>query len=673
MVNSLNVARGEFVKYLKLNWTELLFGGLLCLTVFALYSLGYTNKLIFDDVQLEGNIAQNYVSFFQIKPRILSYGSFNWLDSMFGGGVRVQRAVNVVLHLCVCWSIYRLFALLIPFSTPGTEVGQDASLAKPQVAALRLGVCFYAVNPVAVYAVGYLVQRSIVMATLFCVLACWAFARAVISQRAVWYFLALFLYLLAVFSKEHAFLLPLIGAPIFIFLRRPTWRRVAVYSIPLLFLVGLGLSLVLHFYPNLVGRVFDSASVELVGQLEKLRPGISEHIYALSVFNEAALFFYYIFLWLLPLPGFLSIDMHPPFPLWFGALPHLFGAVAYVILFCAAVFAIFRQSAMQRFLGMCALIALILYFTEFSTVWVQDPFVLYRSYLWMFPIPGVVAVAFSGFSPQVLYKGLAVLAVALCSASADRILSLRDSRSVWTDVVEKSPVPGEASAVGRGRAYVNRGMDNLRLGELEYALKDFRNGEQLGEVGGRAWFAIGQTEQAMGRHEDALRSFDRAESSGYSDNLLHFHRGQSQYALGRFVAAEVSYGKALSQTLGDVPKKQANTHMAEIYMRSDRFSEAIIVYRKLLSDSPSDARFIVGLGLAQLGMKEAVEALKTFDDLLLVKSDPLAFYGRALANYQLGKRDAALSDIGKAIQLDRGNAVYLQVETSMRRGEKLSL
>jgi len=664
---------GGDVKYLKSNWADGVFGLVLCISVFALYSLGLANQLVFDDVQLKGNIAQNYGSLFPVQPRTLSYGSFNWVRLIFGESIGVQRAVNVVLHLCVCWSIYRLFALLVPFAMSEGGGERIGSLTKSQAAALRLGVFLYAVNPVAVYAVGYLVQRSIVMATLFSVMACWAFVRAVISQKIAWYLLALGLYLLAVLSKEHAFLLPIVGAPIFMFLRRPTWRVVAVYGVPLLFLTGLGFLLILQFYPNLIGRVFDRESIELVGQLEKLRSGISDRIYPLSVFNEAALFFYYVFLWFLPFPGLLSIDMHPPFPLSFGSLPHLFGAVAYLTLLGVAVFATVSQNAARRFTGMCTLIAMLLYLTEFSTVWVQDPFVLYRSYLWMFPIPGLVAVVLSSFSPQALYKLMVVSVVVLCGASADRILSLRDSRSVWTDVVEKSPFPGEASAVGRGRAYVNRGMDYLGRGELEYALRDFRSGQQLGEIGGRAWFAIGQTEQAMGRHEDALRSFDRAAASGYSGNLLAFHRGQSQFALGQFPAAESSYANAISQPLDPVPEKQAYTHIAEIYMRSNRFAEAVDAYRKLISGSPSDSRLIVGLGLAQLGAKDAGDAHKTFSDLLLVKFDPLAFYGRALANYQLGKKDAALSDIGRAIQLDSGNPTYTQVEASMKRGEKLSL
>lgn len=662
------------MKYSKeLNLTEFAFGLFLCASVFALYSLGYSNQLVFDDVQIKGNIAQNYGSFFPIQPRALSYGSFNWVRSIFGEGVGIQRILNVALHLCVCWSIYRLFVALLPFVLSGKDAPQGGSLTKSQVAALRLGVLFYALNPVAVYAVGYLVQRSIVMATLFCVLACWAFVRAVISQKAAWYLFSVGLYLLAVLSKEHAFLLPIVGVPIFIFLRRPTWQKVAMYGVPLFFLAGLGLLLVLHYYPNLIGRVFDSESVELVGQLEKLRPGISAQIYPLSILNESALFFYYVFLWFFPFPGLLSIDMHPPFPLGFGSLPHLFGAIAYLALLGSAILAVVSNNTVKRFLGMCTLTAMLLYLTEFSTVWVQDPFVLYRSYLWMLPVPGIIAVVLSGFTSQALYKLLIVLLIALCSASADRILSLRDSRSVWTDVVEKSPVPGDASAVGRGRAHVNRGMDYLRQGELEYALKDFRNGQQLGEVGGRAWFAIGQAEQAMGRHEDALRSFTRAGEGGYSGNLLPFHRGQSQFALGQFSAAEASYTSALAQSLGEVPERQASTHMAEIHMRSNRFPEALVIYRKLISSAPSDSRLIVGLGLAQLGAQDEEGALKTFSDLLLVKPEPLAYYGRALTNYQLGNREAALSDIGRAIQLDRGNQSYSRVELSMKRGEKLSL
>ena len=80
----------------------------------------------------------------------------------------------------------------------------------------------------------------------------------------------------------------------------------------------------------------EHTSRQLAAQLDRQRPGVAAQIYPLSVLNQAALFFYYGFLWLVPVVGWMSIDMRPPFPLGFDSLPHLAGAAAYLLLLLAA-------------------------------------------------------------------------------------------------------------------------------------------------------------------------------------------------------------------------------------------------------------------------------------------------------------------------------------------------
>jgi Tfp pilus assembly protein PilF len=79
------------------------------------------------------------------------------------------------------------------------------------------------------------------------------------------------------------------------------------------------------------------------------------------------------------------------------------------------------------------------------------------------------------------------------------------------------------------------------------------------------------------------------------------------------------------------------------------------------------------LGLARLGLKDLAGALETFNALMAEKSDALAFYGRALAQHNLGNKVDAQADIARAVQLEPGNAVYKQVQESIKKGEKLAL
>ena len=656
------------------NWRARVYALLLCAAVLLVYGLGLKNELVFDDERLtDGTVFGPYGDLLQLKLRMLSYGSFSWVKAFAGENMAVQRALNALLHLGTCWALYQLFALLLPRIAFAPETRTDPGFAASQLAALRVGVMVYALHPVAVYAVGYLIQRSIVMATLFGVLACWAFVRGVTERKWLWHGLALLCYVVAVLSKEHAALMVGLALPLYVFLARPNWQRAAAMVAIATALLGLAVAMVLHLLPDMFGQLFDDTSRELAAQLDRQRPGALGQIFALSVLNEAALFFYYGALWLLPYGGWMSIDMHPPFPLTLTSMPHLLGAVSYVALLAASVVAVLRKSDTWGFVGLCLLFPLVLFWTEFSTVWVQDPFVLYRSYLWAIPIPALVAVLLTGFSPGTLYKMAVVLALALGSAAVERVASMRNDQTVWTDTVEKADVPGAANAVGRARAFMNHGTDRQKRFEFDLAMKDFSVAHALGAVKGEALFAMGVTQHARGSATEALKLLKQAEAAGFSDNLLWFHQGESQYVLGMLAEATENYTKALALPMSEMPAEQARANRAEAGLQLGKFADAKADFEWLLKRKPKQARYLMGLGLARFGLKDAKGALDTFNALMLEKPDALAFYGRALAQHSLGNKLAAQEDIAKSVQMEPANTQYKQVQESIKNGEKLSL
>ncbi|MES2949230.1 MAG: tetratricopeptide repeat protein [Pseudomonadota bacterium] len=615
----------------------------------------------------------SYGSLLQFKARMLSYGSFVWVQALFGENIPLQRGVNVVLHLGTCWALYRFFALLLPRIAYAKDTVDAPGFAASQLAALRVGVLVFALHPVAAYAVGYLIQRSIVMATLFGVLACWAFVLGLVHRKPGWQVLALLCFGLAVLSKEHAFLLAALLLPLYVFVARPNWQRAVAMLAVAAVLLGLMLLVLVNIYPDMLGHMFDSASRELAAQLDRQRPGAVGQIFALSVLNEAALFFYYGALWLLPYPGWMSIDMHPPFPLTLTALPQVVGALAYVVLLVAATAAVLRKSDVWGFVGLCLLFPLVLFWTEFATVWVQDPFVLYRSYLWAIPIPALVAVLLTGFSPGTLYKLAVVIGLVLSMGAAERVLSMRDDMVVWTDAVEKTALPGSANAVGRARPFVYRGMDRMKRFEFDRAISDFRAAQALGAVGGEALFEMAVANQALGRSKEALQLLQQAQSAGFSGNVLYFYKGEAQYALHLLPESVESYSKALSSTLSDELVEQSRSRRSEGALQLKNFALAKTDLEVLVARHPKQPRYLMGLGLARLGLKDLGGALETFNALMAAKPDALAFYGRALAQHSLGNKVDAQADIAKAVQLDPGNAVYRQVQESIKKGEPLSL
>ncbi len=646
----------------------------LTLLTAIVYGLGWGNGLVFDDGRLtDGTILQGYGSLWPVKQRLLSYGSFVWLDHLAPGLLPLQRVFNLLLHLATAWLVYRLMTALL-LRIDGRDSTRQTALPPEQRAALSAGMALFVLSPVAVYAVGYLIQRSIVMATLFSALACLAFVnglQAAGGAKLRWLLGAAAAYVLAVLSKEQTFLLAALSVPLYAFVVRPSWRQTVGVVAGALLASLLAVGLLMVFYPNLaamIGQAFDDTSYQLAAQLDKQRPGAASQIYPLSVLNQAALFFYYGFLWLVPVVGWMSIDMRPPFPLTLTSLPHLAGAAAYVLLFIASVWAVLRRSDAWGFVGLCLLFPLVLFWTEFATVWVQDPMVLYRSYLWAIPLPGLVAVALvaSGFSSKTLYGVGIAVALLFAALAAERVLSMQTPLTVWTDAVEKADLKAPPNAVGRYRAYMNRGAQYLDRFSADLAITDFRNAHALGEPTGGALFNMGVAEQAQKKHPNALRTFAQAEAAGYTDGPLYYHRGESLLATGQFADAATAYTQALQKKLAPAVASQTRARLAEIHMRLGRYAEAVKVFDALVKSEPANLRHQAGLGMALLGARDGAAALDVFKQVLSrpqdAKATALAHYGQALAHAMLNQPAEARQAMAQAVQLDPQNPSYRQLQ-----------
>ena len=524
-----------------------LFGAFVLAAVLAIYLPGWNHELLFDDLRLtDGAIFGNYGSLLTFKQRMLSYGSFIWVDLLAGPGWWKQRLVNVGLHLATVAALYALVRDLLERTRFPEDFESQPYFGMSRKAAVQVGVALFAVNPMAVYAVAYLVQRSIVMATLFSVLACWCFVRGLSGRGVAWYGLALLSYVAAVLSKEHAVMVAAMAVPLYIHVRRPSWKTVATIAGASTALIAVAAVVFFGIYGELIGKLFDQRSLDFAQQLERLSPGITQRMYPLSILNEAALFFAYGFLWFAPNVMWMSVDMRPAFPLSYMAFPQVLGVVGYVGLWIAALWAVLRRRGALSLAGVALMFPLLLYATEFATVWVQDPFVLYRSYLWAVAVPVLVAIVLTGFQPKTIYVIGCAIGLVFTVLAFERVQSLRDDHTAWGDAAEKIDLKAPASAVGRWRPFLNLGAYHLDRGSLGEAQRSFATAEALGSLHGSARFNQGVALQQQKKHAQALTTFAEAEKQGFRDLPLYYHRGESAFALGQFALAFDSFSQGLA-------------------------------------------------------------------------------------------------------------------------------
>ena len=651
-----------------------LFGAFVLAAVLAIYLPGWNHELLFDDLRLtDGAIFGNYGSLLTFKQRMLSYGSFIWVDLLAGPGWWKQRLVNVGLHLATVAALYALVRELLERTRFPEEFESQPHFGMSRQAAVQVGVALFAVNPMAVYAVAYLVQRSIVMATLFSVLACWCFVRGLSGRGVAWYGLALLSYVAAVLSKEHAVMVAAMAVPLYIHVRRPSWKTVATIAGASTALIAVAAVVFFGIYGELIGKLFDQRSLDFAQQLERLSPGITQRMYPLSILNEAALFFAYGFLWFAPNVMWMSVDMRPAFPLSYMAFPQVLGVVGYVGLWIAALWAVLRRRGALSLAGVALMFPLLLYATEFATVWVQDPFVLYRSYLWAVAVPVLVAIVLTGFQPKTIYVIGCAIGLVFTVLAFERVQSLRDDHTAWGDAAEKIDLKAPANAVGRWRPFLNLGAYHLDRGSLGEAQRSFATAEALGSLHGSARFNQGVALQQQKKHAQALTTFAEAEKQGFSGQSLHYHRGESAFALGQFALAFDSFSQGLTSAAEGVTGKEMDRMREAMRMRraeaaigAGRYDDAIGDFNALLKASPQNRRLALGLGMALVGKGDTQAAIAQFDQIIAsTPNAAAAYYGRAMAHNTAKRRDDSLKDLDRAIALDPRNAQYQQVRAQL--------
>ncbi|HET7546297.1 MAG TPA: tetratricopeptide repeat protein [Usitatibacter sp.] len=630
----------------ELAWLPIVLAALL-----VIYLPGLDNALVYDDSYLTSGLFDDYQSL-ALRVRMLSYGSFVWLHALVGDGWWKQRLANLAIHVAVVvalWALYRqILARIVPPSEPGEE---PVSLARSP--ALGVAIGFFALNPVAVYAVAYLIQRSILLATLFVVLGLWLFAVAVNRDRPGLHAAALACYGAAVLSKEYAVLAPLAALPVYIVLARPGARRIAVVcAAALVAVVAAALALSLR-YEGLLFKPFDEYSQVFMAQLDQLAPGTSRHAWALSAMNEGWLFFRYGFDWLVPWQGWLSINLRPPFPLRWLSFPQLPGALAYLGVLLGGFYLVVRYRDWRALLGLSVLLPALLFGTEFATVWVQDPFVLYRSYLWAIGMPGLVFLAVHGPSWRVLLAVAAVVVPLLVWQGLDRVSSLRNPETVWTDAIGK--LPNDPRAVGRWFAYLNRGSAYVDSDNFGLAMEDFRASAVLGDEG-MGSYNLGVILSTRGRYQEALDAFARAERDGYRLYNLPLQRGLVLMQLGRLREARQQLEAALAMDPPPQARTLALLKLARAAVQLGDPGVTIAAMRQLLDRDPNnlEGRYLLGMAYAMTG--HAAEAREILDKLIAEHPSGPARYARALANYRLGRKAEALADIDAALHEAPTNA-----------------
>ncbi len=471
----------------------------LLLAVCLLYLPFLGSPFIFDDLSFfMTGISGTYTHWFRFDLRWLPNASIAWTEVFFTHeATHFYHLVNLLIHAGNTLLLFYLLRRLMLAGRPANS-SQGALIWGAWAGAL-----VFALHPVAVYAVGYVVQRSILMAVFFALAMQVAYLRGLMTGQARWLALAAIAFFLAVFSKEHSVttLAVLMAETLLLRGQIRAGRRALWLTWAAFILIGL---LIVLRAQGVFGTPYEAMAAELFKE-----QGIAADkpmLHLLSILTQAALFFKYLLLWLLPNPAWMSIDMREPFMPGLSAWQGWLGAAAF-LLYGGIGLRLLLRGGRIGLLGLAMLYPWLQFFLEFASVRVQEPFVLYRSYLWM---PGLMLV-FPLLAEKIRAKpalaGMVVLAVALAAGSVNRLWVMADPYRLWNDA---ALLLGDKKAAGADRIYFNRGQAEVGMRRMDDAIADFRRSIEISPQYAVVHFELGWALARLNRLDEAMAEFDES-------------------------------------------------------------------------------------------------------------------------------------------------------------------
>ncbi len=506
----------------------------------ALYGRFLWNPLVFDDHNFFNEKSIQHFSNFHLDLRWLSYASLAWTHRIFGDMMIWFRMGNLILHFLVSLSLFLFLRKLF-----NVVLKENKGLSNEWLAFFC--ALLFALNPVAVYAAGYLIERSIVMATGFGFLMLLAYMEGVTGNSKAWFIVSALCYLLALFSKEHAIMFPAVAFFLTFLLKKPSMGWLRSLWLPFILYAAIGLVIIMKA-KGVLGSTYE---IYGASQIKSEKIAVA-NAYPLSILTQSWLFFKYLGLWLFPDPSMMSIDMREPFASSYFSAPQIFGVIAFLI-YPIFAFRLLLKGGRMGLAGFGLLFPWLLFMTELSTVRIQESFVLYRSYLWAGGLFAAIPVFFPKIPARIAFLILLSFSLILFPLARNRLVSFTSEYRLWNDAARL--VEDGKGLAGLDRIYYNLGRAEIGNGHYPDAVTHFSKVISVSPQVYQAWYSRGTAYYYEGRFQDAMSDFDKALSLDPSYDIAYFMRGLTYRRLKQEDAALLDFRKSCSLGFARACKK----------------------------------------------------------------------------------------------------------------------
>jgi tetratricopeptide (TPR) repeat protein len=325
-------------------------------------------------------------------------------------------------------------------------------------------------------------------------------------------------YFMAAFSKEHSALMPAVLAAETILLRGRILASTRSLWLSWISFCAIGLLIILRA-KGIFGTPYEAMASSLFEQQGIVASTPMLHL--LSILTQAGLFFKYLLLWLLPNPAWMAVDMRVPLVPSLSAWQGWLGAAGFALYGFIGVRLLLR-GGIKGLIGLALLYPWLQFVLEFTSVRVQEPFVLYRSYLWLPGMLLIIPILLNNSLGKRTWMVMGVILILLASAATNRLWVFADNYRLWNDAARLLTNEHEA---GADRIYFNLGQAEAASGKREEAIADFKRALAISPQYAPVHFELGWLYAVSGRYEEAMVEFDASITNDPSYANAYYGKG----------------------------------------------------------------------------------------------------------------------------------------------------
>jgi len=487
------------------------------------------SPLWLDELSIKGLLNAGQEAFLSTRPLPSVTFAFDWWRG--SGAPAPFQWTNLIIHCATALILFGLLNTLLKLflGYSGNRVLWCAFM----------GAALWAVHPIQIQGVTYIVQRMTSMATLFTLLAVWGYIQGrLLSNRALpWFLLCIVSTLCGAMSKENAWVIPLLLLLAEYGVCRhgkPLVRARLDYG-----LLGLPALLCLYVAVDLVSGAGPLSSFVL--------PGYSGRDFTLveRLLTQPRVILFHFSQVLWPLPSRFSIEHS--FPLSTGLLQPVSTLVALLLLLAwigvGVCLLLIQRCRLWGFLLLWVPVALVI---ESSIIPLEMVFE-HRMYMPMAGLAGMVALGL-GITAQRkrgtflrVSAGAAVVILACLMATLQRVPEWRSHLTLNESALPHAPLSARVQSA-LALAYIESGR-------LDDGFKAAQKALQLDVSQPHAMEALAVVLMDRGRLSEAERYFTRAYSmyGENSESSLFNHWGELMVKLGRYHKALPLFMQAIER------------------------------------------------------------------------------------------------------------------------------